>query len=237
MPVVALIPSAGRGKRMGAEKPKAFLCLGSLPILVRTLRIFEICPLVSEIVPVVPPGEGVQEAEEMIRRSGLKKVLQVLPGGEERQESVWRGLTAIRGRADWVIIHDGARPFVSPDLIERTLSEARRSNAAVAALPAHETLKEISQGREVMRTLDRRQVWMIQTPQVFEFHLILNAHEQARKDGFLGTDDASLVERLGIPVRVVEGSRFNFKITTPEDIILGEALLKCSSEFGDRSSE
>jgi 2-C-methyl-D-erythritol 4-phosphate cytidylyltransferase len=173
----------------------------------------------------------------MIRRSGLKKVLQVLPGGEERQESVWRGLTAIRGRADWVIIHDGARPFVSPDLIERTLSEARRSNAAVAALPAHETLKEISQGREVMRTLDRRQVWMIQTPQVFEFHLILNAHEQARKDGFLGTDDASLVERLGIPVRVVEGSRFNFKITTPEDIILGEALLKCSSEFGDRSSE
>ncbi|HEX9156373.1 MAG TPA: 2-C-methyl-D-erythritol 4-phosphate cytidylyltransferase [Syntrophales bacterium] len=226
MRVVALIPSAGRGKRMGAEKPKAFLRLGSVPILVRTLQIFENSPLVNEIVAVVPPGEGVKEAEEMIRRSGLKKILQVLPGGEERQESVWRGLTAIRGRADWVIVHDVARPFLPPELIERTLSEARRSKAVAVALPAHETLKEISPGKEVVRTMDRRHVWMAQTPQCFEFNLILNAYEQARKDGFLGTDDASLVERLGIPVRVIEGSRFNFKITTPEDLILAEALLK-----------
>ncbi len=235
--MAALIPSAGRGKRMGAEKPKAFLHLGSLPILVRTLRIFENCPLISEIVPVVPPGEGVQEAEEMIRRSGLKKISQIVPGGEERQESVWRGLQAIRGRADWVVIHDGARPFVPPDVIERTIFEAQESYAAVAALPAYETLKEVSPEREVVRTLDRRHVWMIQTPQIFKTDLILNAHEQARKDGFLGTDDASLVERLGIPVRIVQGSRFNFKITTPEDIILGEALLKNRSEFGVWSSE
>jgi 2-C-methyl-D-erythritol 4-phosphate cytidylyltransferase len=226
MRVVALIPSAGRGKRMGAERPKVFLRLGSVPILIRTLQKFELCPPVDEMVPVVPPGEGVKEAEEMIRRAGLKKIFRVLPGGEERQESVYRGLTAIRGRAEWVIIHDGARPFVPPELIERTLSEARRSNAVAVALPAHETLKEISPGKEVLRTVDRRHVWMVQTPQCFEFNLILSAHEQARKDGFLGTDDASLVERLGIPVRVIEGSRFNFKITTPEDLVLGEALLK-----------
>jgi 2-C-methyl-D-erythritol 4-phosphate cytidylyltransferase len=173
----------------------------------------------------------------MIRRSGLKKVTQVVPGGEERQDSVWRGLVAARGRADWVIIHDGARPFVTEELIERTLSEARRSKAAAAALPAHETLKEISPNQEVVRTLDRRRVWMLQTPQCFAFDLILAAHEQARKDGFLGTDDASLVERLGAVVRVVEGSRFNFKITTPEDLVLGEALLKYGSESGVRSSE
>jgi 2-C-methyl-D-erythritol 4-phosphate cytidylyltransferase len=124
------------------------------------------------------------------------------------------------------MIHDGARPFVPLELIERTLSEVRRWNAVVAALPAHETLKEVSPVSEVLRTVDRRQLWMVQTPQAFEFNLIFGAHAQARKDGFLGTDDSSLVERLGIPVKIIEGSRFSFKITTPEDLVLAEALLK-----------
>jgi 2-C-methyl-D-erythritol 4-phosphate cytidylyltransferase len=228
--VVALIPSAGQGRRMAAEKPKAFLRLGSLSILARTLQKFEICPPVDEILPLVPPGEGVREAQEIIRQSGLKKISQVLPGGEERQESVYHGLKAIRDRADWVIIHDGARPFVLPELIERALSEARRCNAVAVALPAHETLKEVSPGKEVLRTVDRRRLWMVQTPQCFQFHLIFRAHEEARKDGFLGTDDSSLVERLGIPVKIIEGSRLNFKITTPEDLTVAEALLRYSSE-------
>ena len=226
MHVVALIPAAGQGRRMGGEKPKAFLPLGPLPILAHTLQKFEACLQVDEILPLVPPGGSMIWTEEIVHQSGLKKVFQVLPGGEERQESVSIGLEAIRGKADWVIIHDGARPFVPLELIERTLSEVRRWNAVVAALPAHETLKEVSPVKEVLRTVDRRQLWMVQTPQAFEFNLIFRAHEQARKDGFLGTDDSSLVERLGIPVRIIEGSRFNFKITTSEDLVLAEALLK-----------
>jgi len=224
--VVALIPAAGQGRRMGVEKPKAFLSLGPLPILAHTLQKFEACPQVDEVLPLVPPGEGVVWAGEIVRQSGLKKVLQILPGGEERQESVYIGLKAIRGKADWVIIHDGVRPFISPKLIARILSEALRWKAVVVALPADETLKEVSPEKEVLRTVDRRPLWTVQTPQTFEFKAIFAAHEKARKDGFLGTDDSSLVERLGIPVRIIEGSRFNFKITTPEDLILGEALLK-----------
>ena len=226
MRIAALIPAAGQGKRMGAEKPKAFLPLGDRPILVHTLQKFEDCPQVDEVLPLLPPGEGMDWAGETVRRFGLKKVSRILPGGEERQDSVYRGLQALRGKADWVIIHDGVRPFVPPELIQQVLSETRRWKAVVVALPASETIKEGSPENEVVRTVDRRRLWMIQTPQSFEYPLILRAHEEARREGFLGTDDASLVERLGIPVKILRGSRFNFKITTPEDLVLAEALLK-----------
>ena len=237
MRVVALIPAAGQGRRMGAEKPKAFLPLGDLPILAHTLQKFEDCPQVDEVLPLVPPGETLGWTEEIVLRSGLKKVLRIVPGGQERQESVYRGLQALRGTADWVLIHDGVRPFVSQGLIQQALSETFQWKAVVVALPANETIKEVSAEGAVLRTVDRRGLWMIQTPQSFEFPLVLRAHEEARKAGFGGTDDASLVERLGIPVKILKGSRLNMKITTPEDLVLGEALLKYSSEFGVRSSE
>ena len=171
-------------------------------------------------------GEEIARAGETVRRFGLTKVSHILPGGEERQDSVYRGLQALRGKADWVIIHDGVRPFVPLELIQRVLSETRRWKAVVVALPANETVKEVSLENEVVRTVDRRRLWIIQTPQSFEYPLILRAHEEARREGFFGTDDASLVERLGIPVKILHGSRFNFKITTPEDLVLAEALLK-----------
>ena len=237
MRVVALIPAAGHGRRMGGEKPKAFLSLGGLPILAHTLQRFEDCPRVDEVLPLVPPGKALDWAEEIVRRSGLKKVSRIVPGGPERQESVYRGLRAIQGKADRVLIHDGVRPFVPPWLIRRVLSATPERKAVVVALPADETIKEGSAEYEVVRTVDRRGLWMIQTPQSFDFALILRAHEEARKEGFLGTDDASLVERLGIPVKILPGSRFNIKITTPEDLILAEAILKYSSELGVRSSE
>jgi len=210
---------------MGAEKPKAFLPLGDRPIWVHTLQKFEDCPQVDEVLALLPPGE-VDRAGETVRRFGLTKVIHILPGGEQRQDSVSRGLQALRGKADWVIIHDGVRPFVPLELIQQVLSETRRWKAVVVALPANETVKEVSPENEVVRTVDRRRLWMIQTPQSFEYPLILRAHEEARREGFLGTDDASLVERLGIPVKILHGSRFNFKITTPEDLALAEALLK-----------
>jgi len=221
---------------MGAEKPKAFLPLGDLPILAHTLQKFEDCSQVDEVLPLVPSGETLGWVEEIVLRSGLKKVLRIVPGGPERQESVYRGLQALRGKADWVLIHDGVRPFVPQGLIRQALSETFQWKAVVVALPANETIKEVSAEGAVLRTVDRRGLWMIQTPQSFEFPLILRAHEEARKAGFGGTDDASLVERLGIPVKILKGSRFNIKITTPEDLILAEALLErwnrvSSSEF------
>ena len=236
MRVVALIPAAGQGRRMGAEKPKAFLPLGGLPILAHTLQKFEDCPLVDEVLPLVPPGETLGWAEEIVLRSGLKKVLRIVPGGQERQESVYRGLQAVQGKADWVLIHDAVRPFVPQALIQQALSETFQWKAVVVALPANETIKEVSAEMAVVRTVDRRRLWMTQTPQSFEFPMILRAHEEARKAGFRGTDDASLVERQGIPVRILQGSRFNMKITTPEDLVLAEALLErlnrdSSSEF------
>ena len=237
MRVVALIPAAGQGKRMGTERPKAFISLGTLPILAHTLQKFEICPQVDEVIPLVPPGEGVAWTQEIVSQCGLQKVSQIMPGGAERQESVFIGLKAIREKTGAVIIHDGARPFVTLDLIQRSLFEARRFQAVAVALPASETTKEVDGENIVLRTVDRRQLWLMQTPQSFDYNLILRAHEEARRDGFVGTDDASLVERLGVPVKIIEGSRLNFKITTPEDLVLAEALLKSSSEFRVRSSE
>ena len=226
MRIVALIPAAGQGRRMGGDIPKASLSLGGIPLLRHTLQKFEACPQVDEILPLVPRQEVSFWTDEIRRPSKLKKVQRILAGGVERQDSVFLGLQALAGNADWVIIHDGARPFVPPDLIERTLSATLRWKAAAAALPAGETIKEVSPEKEVLRTLDRGSLWIVQTPQSFEYSLIVGAHEKARKERFRGTDDASLVEKMGIPVRLIEGSRLNFKITTPEDLILGEALLK-----------
>jgi len=222
---------------MGTERPKAFISLGTLPILAHTLQKFEICPQVDEVIPLVPPGEGVAWTQEIVSQCGLQKVSQIMPGGAERQESVFIGLKAIREKTGAVIIHDGARPFVTLDLIQRSLFEARRFQAVAVALPASETTKEVDGENIVLRTVDRRQLWLMQTPQSFDYNLILRAHEEARRDGFVGTDDASLVERLGVPVKIIEGSRLNFKITTPEDLVLAEAILKSSSEFRVRSSE
>jgi len=193
--VVALIPAAGQGKRMGTERPKAFISLGTLPILAHTLQKFEICPQVDEVIPLVPPGEAVAWTQEIVFQCGLQKVSQIIPGGAERQESVFIGLKAIREKTGAVIIHDGARPFVTLDLIQRSLFEARRFQAVAVALPASETTKEVDGENIVLRTVDRRQLWLMQTPQSFDYNLILRAHEEARRDGFVGTDDASLVER------------------------------------------
>ncbi|HSR13194.1 MAG TPA: 2-C-methyl-D-erythritol 4-phosphate cytidylyltransferase [Thermodesulfobacteriota bacterium] len=224
MSVVALIAAAGLGRRMGSETPKAFLPLGPIPILAHTIKKFDRSPVIDEIVVLVPPGQFSTRTLDMVRELGLTKVSQVLPGGEERQDSVHIGLEAARGRSDWVLIHDGARPFVPASLIERSVAEVRRWKAVVAALPAFETLKEVSPEKEVLRTVDRRVLWMIQTPQSFHLKLIFEAYEEARKDGFQATDDAALLERKGFPVRVIEGSRLNFKITTSEDLALAEAL-------------
>jgi len=225
MRVVALVPAAGAGRRMGAGKPKAFLPLNGQPLIVHTLRKFEECPSVDEILPLVPEGE-VLDCTDWVHRSGFQKIPRVLAGGPERQDSVFIGLQAISGTCDFVLIHDGARPFVTTSLIEEILVAAKRYSAVAAALPVGDTLKEVSEDRRILRTVDRRRFWLMQTPQCFRYDLIFKAHRNAREEKFIGTDDAALVERIGVQVTVITGSPLNIKITTPEDLLVAEALLK-----------
>ena len=211
---------------MAEELPKGFLPMDGTPLLAHTLRPFEACSGVGEVVILAPPGNGVRLAEDLVRRFGFKKVSRVVRGGAERQDSVYAGLKALGPDVDLVLIHDGARPFITPDLIERIVKETRVLKAVVAALPVRDTIKEIGEDGRVLKTLNRERLWEIQTPQGFHYPLLLKAYDKAFQDRYYGTDDAALVERLGIGVKVVLGSRFNLKITTPEDLVLGEALLK-----------
>jgi 2-C-methyl-D-erythritol 4-phosphate cytidylyltransferase len=215
---------------MGGELPKAFLPMAGTPLLAHTIRQFEACSGVGEVVVLAPPEDGEQMAEALVKRYGFTKVSHIVPGGAERQDSVYAGLKALGPAVDLVLIHDGARPFVSPDLIDRIITETRVWQAVVAAIPVRDTIKEIGEDGSVLKTLNRDRLWEIQTPQGFQYPLLLKAYEKAFQDRFYGTDDAALVERLGIEVKVVPGSRFNLKITTPEDLALGEALLKMRTE-------
>lgn len=228
MRVAALIPAAGRGRRMIQDTPKVFLPLGGIPLLAHTLKKFETCPLVQEVLLLVPDEEGIRLAEAIVQRFGFQKVLRVIPGGPERQDSVYRGLKELAPTTDIVVIHDGARPFVPPELIGQVVEETRIWKCVVAAIPVRDTIKEVSESGQVLKTLDRNLLWEIQTPQGFAYPLLLEAHEKAREERYYGTDDAVLIERLGAQVKVVLGSRGNIKMTAPEDLVLGEALLELS---------
>ena len=225
--VIALIPAAGMGKRMGAAINKQYLLLAGIPIVARTISVFENSPIVDDIYIVTPEAEIPCCREEVVNANGFAKVRAIIAGGAERQHSVLNGLRAVSDPADddVVLIHDGVRPFVSPDIIQRAVSVAIRSDGALVAVPAKDTIKIIVDDA-VQETPPRETLWQAQTPQAFRYGIIRNAHEQAAAEGFLGTDDASLVERLGGQVQVVMGDYRNIKITTPEDLILAEAFIK-----------
>jgi 2-C-methyl-D-erythritol 4-phosphate cytidylyltransferase len=227
MKVIALVPAAGMGKRMGASVNKQYLQLGGLPILAHTLKIFQNAPFVDDIYPISPADEIDYCREQVVARYGLTKVRQVVTGGKERQNSVLNGLRAIDGSAedDIIIIHDGVRPFVPESVVQRSVVVAREHDGALVAVPVKDTVKVVD-GGFVTATPLRETLWLAQTPQTFRYGIIRAAHEIADAEGFLGTDDASLVERLGDRVHIVIGDYRNIKITTPEDMILGEAFLQ-----------
>lgn len=200
---------------------KLFAPLGGRPLLAHTLVAFQSCPAVQRVV-VVLAAENLARGLALAEEEGLDKVRTVCLGGRRRQESVWEGLEAL-GACAWVVVHDGARPLVTPQLIEEGLAAAGETGAAVCALPSQDTVKRVDEQGRVLRTLDRRRLWLIQTPQVFRYDILREAHQRSRRPA---TDDATLVERLGHPVRVYRGSPRNLKVTTPEDLFLAEALLK-----------
>ena len=226
MKVAAVIVAAGVGVRMGAAIPKAYLPLAGKPILAHTLEVFEAAPEVEEVTLVVNPPDLEYCQEKVINPFGFKKVLRLVPGGKERQDSVYHGLKVLREQeVDLVLVHDGVRPLITTGLIRQIIHAAQKHGAAIPGLPAHETIKRVSPQGEVVGTLDRRDLWLIQTPQGFKAELLWRAFLEAYSRGFYGTDEASLVEQLGAPVAVLTGSPYNIKITTPEDLRLAELLL------------
>lgn len=227
MKVVALIPAAGMGKRMGAGMNKQYLLLGGLPIVGRTISVFEKAPFIDDIYVIIPEDEIPFCRENVVAAMGLTKVRAIVPGGAERQNSVHNGLRAIAAPAedDIILIHDGVRPFIRHDILASAVDVARREDGALVAVPAKDTIKVVSDGI-VTETPPRETLWLAQTPQAFRFGVISRAHERAAEEGFLGTDDASLVERSGGKISVVMGDYRNIKITTPEDMLVGETLLK-----------
>jgi len=211
---------------MGAAINKQYLLLQGKPILAHTLQLFQDAAYVDEVYPVIPVEEFGYCREEVVERYGLDKVKRIIAGGAERQNSVLNGLRALEECAvdDIVIIHDGVRPFVPPSVLLRSVEAAREYDSAVVAVPVKETVKIISDGYAV-ETPPRENLWLAQTPQTFRYGVIRSAHELAEAEGFLGTDDASLLERLGERVHVVIGNYRNIKITTPEDMLLANAFL------------
>jgi 2-C-methyl-D-erythritol 4-phosphate cytidylyltransferase len=232
---IALIPAAGMGKRMGASINKQYLLLDGLPIIARTISVFEQSPIIDSIYLVVPDEEIPYCREHVIEAFGFKKVVAIVPGGKERQNSVLNGLNAIRQSAcndDVVLIHDGVRPFLNDSMLKNSIDAARTGDGSLVAVPAKDTIKIVSE-EFVIGTPPRETLWQAQTPQTFRFGIIHHAHLSAESDGFTGTDDASLIERSGGAVKVVMGDYRNIKITTPEDLILAEAFLMSFKKEAD----
>ena len=225
--IFALIPAAGMGKRMGAGSNKQYLLLDGMPILAHTLTVFQQAPFIESIYVISPEQEIPFCQTEVVERYGLSKVRAIVAGGAERQHSVLNGLNAMReiGQDDLVLIHDGVRPFVPVDVLKNAASAADEFGGAVVAVPVKDTVKVARDGI-ITGTPPRETLWLAQTPQAFRYGLICAAHAAAAAEGFLGTDDASLMERQGLPLRIVPGEYRNIKITTPEDMVLAQAFLK-----------
>lgn len=218
-----VIPAAGQGKRMKLNKNKQFLVLEEKPVIIHTLEVFQMDSWCEEII-IVANSTEVEQIKELISTYEMTKVNKIVPGGNERQNSVYNGLKVVE-KAEIILIHDGARPFVTEELIHKLVLVAQKKDAAILAVPIKDTVKE-SDGIEILHTVDRSRLWSAQTPQAFKSEVILQAHEWADKNQFIGTDDASLLEQLQKGVSIVLGDYFNIKLTTPEDIVFAQSIMR-----------
>ena len=224
MKVGAIIAAAGFGRRMKADRPKQLLALNGIPIIIHTIRKFDISRVIDYII-VTAPRESVIEVSELVKSAEFQKPVIVVQGGERRQDSVASGLNHLQPGTDIVAVHDGVRPFVSTDDIENAVRQAERTGAAVLAVPIVDTVKQVEKD-VIESTLTREHLVLAQTPQVFRTEILKQAFDRATKDEYYGTDESSLVERLGHPVAIVRGSERNIKITRPSDLSLARAFLE-----------
>ncbi len=223
--VVAVVPAAGLGTRMGGSTRKQYKTLGGLPLLAFSLQVLQRTESIREIILSVPQQDLDYCWNEIVKTFGLSKVSEIVAGGARRQDSVRNGLMAISDPPELVLVHDGVRPFLQNDFVEQSITCAADTGAAVVAMPIHDTVKRVNEQRVIQETLNREGLWQIQTPQVFRYDWLLKGHQRAQEEHWEVTDDAALIERIGYPVSVVEGSCFNIKITRPDDLIFGEAIL------------
>ena len=225
MRTLAIILAGGTGKRMGTPTNKQFLHLENKPIIVHTLQVFEECRPVDGIYLVVNQKDLPVIQEEILETYRFNKLVKIVIGGRLRQDSVRNGLEAIDPPCDIVIIHDGARPFVSPSFVEKGIYLMEMYDAIIPALQVKDTIKVISKEGFVVKTLERDSLWHVQTPQTFKYELILKAYKEGMAKKLYGYDDATFLEMMGRKVKVIEGSPYNMKITTPEDLVLAKGLL------------
>lgn len=223
--VGVVIPAAGQGKRMEMGQNKQFITLAGFPILVHTIKVFQSSKYISEIV-IVGANDDLPIIEELVREYDFNKVTAVTQGGAQRQASVFAGVKTLSSAIQRVVVHDGARPLLLLAELDRFLLDSINDMAAVMAIPVKDTIKRVDERGLVVDTLARASLRAVQTPQVFQRVLLEEAHRYAVVQGFFGTDDASLVEYLGHPVRVVDGSWENLKITTPEDLWVAERIFQ-----------
>ncbi|ANB57094.1 2-C-methyl-D-erythritol 4-phosphate cytidylyltransferase [Anoxybacillus sp. B7M1] len=217
-----VIPAAGQGKRMKAGMNKLLIELQHQPVIIHTLKVFEQDDDCRGIIMVVNEAERPLFVE-LLKKFGIKKVISIVSGGIERQHSVYNGLQAVK-EGEIVLIHDGARPFIRLEKIHELVKEAQEHGAAIPAVPMKDTVKKVRNGM-AEETVERSSLWAVQTPQAFRVSLVLEAHKRAQEEGYIGTDDASLVERMGKKVKIVEGDYRNIKLTTPDDLLFAEAIL------------
>ena len=223
--VYAIIVAAGKGIRLKDAVRKQYVTLDGIPILGRTLNIFDSCQRVNQIIVVVPKEDLDFCRNEILMAAKLQTDVILVAGGAERQDSVFNGLKAIESDDGIVLIHDGVRPFVSPAQLVACITGAAELGACILGIPAFDTVKKVNSKNEITQTLKRETLWLAQTPQAFNVKLIKKAHEAAKQEGFIGTDDAALVERLGKVVKIMPGNRNNIKITNREDLKLARAIL------------
>jgi 2-C-methyl-D-erythritol 4-phosphate cytidylyltransferase/2-C-methyl-D-erythritol 2,4-cyclodiphosphate synthase len=235
MKTVAIIPAGGAGTRLKSHVAKQFLLLDGLPILVHTLKVFQESKDIDDIIVAVPPDELVSVRQELIEKYNLTKVMTTVAGGTQRQDSVKNCLEAVTGDCDMAVIHDAVRPFVTEELISKVVEAARITGAASAGVKAKDTIKETTEDNNVWATVPRHNLWLTQTPQAFKLELLKEAFKKAYDEKFYGTDDASLIERIGKEVKMVEGFYVNIKITTREDMMIADALMKKGSKISLRT--
>lgn len=228
--IVAIVPAAGLGKRFDVKKRKIFVSIDGMPLLARTLKRLNSEPLITDIIPVLR-GQDTKIGLEMAEKYGFEKVRWIAAGGPERQDSIYNGLRLLEETGGGVshdtliLVHDGARPIIPKGTIHRLITEVEGIDGAAPGVLAKETLKSVNQNGIITSTVDRENIRAIQTPQIFPFSVLKKAYEQAFADGFYGTDDASLVERIGGKIKIIPGSPMNIKVTTPEDSHLVEYII------------
>lgn len=223
MSVAAIIPAAGLGTRMGQDTPKQFLSLDGVPLFIHTLRKFVAAPSCNEIILGVR-REEVDYAASELAKSGLRDAVQVTEGGGTRQDTVARALARISSSADVVLVHDAVRPFITPEMITQIADAARLHGAAIFAVPSVDTVKQVEHDT-ITGTIPRERIALAQTPQAFRYNILRDAVDRAVEDGFQGTDESSLAERIGVSVHVLMGSDRNIKITKPSDLALARLFL------------